>query len=56
LILVIDGDEIIYLRSAKHFGKAYPSIDEKEKLTNIEQKHWDNLVELAMRDYIKRMK
>ena len=56
LILVIDGDEIIYLRSAQHFGKAYPSIDEKEKRTNIEQKHWDNIVALAMRDYIKGMK
>ena len=56
LICIIDNDEIIYLRSVQSFSDTYDSYDKKEKRTNIEQKHWDNLVELAMRDYIKRMK
>jgi hypothetical protein len=53
LILIIDGDEIIYLRSAKYFGDEIHTSDPKEKYSAIEQKHWDKLVELVMRDYIK---
>jgi hypothetical protein len=56
MIYVVKGDEIIYLKSAKYFGETYHSNNPKETRTNLEQEHWDKLVELVMRDYIKRLK
>jgi hypothetical protein len=56
LVVIIDGEEIIYLSSGKHFGKEYEALDVKDTRTYIKQEHWDKLVELVMRDYIKRMK
>jgi len=56
LIVMLDGDKVVYLSSAQHFGETYESIDIKDKRNNIEQEHWDKLVEKAMENYIKRLK
>jgi len=56
MIYVIKGEEVLYLRSGTYFGKSYLSYDPKDTRTNLEQEHWDKLVELVMRDYINRLK
>ena len=57
VVYIVKNDEIIYLKSAR-FGPvssetATPDEDPPKKLT---QENWDKLVELVMRDYIKRLK
>lgn len=54
MIVILDGEEIIYLSSGKHFGKSYDSWNEKDPNTNMNQTHWDKLVAMVMRDYLKR--
>jgi hypothetical protein len=56
IVFLLDGDNIIYARSAIHFGKGH-HVNEKEDIDKvISQDHWDKLVELVMKDYIKRLK
>jgi hypothetical protein len=56
LIYVIRGEEILYLRTAQFFGPTYHSYDERETRTDLEQEHWDRLVELVFRDMKVRMR
>jgi hypothetical protein len=56
MISIMKGDEIMYLSSAIYLGETYHTADINDRRTKVEQKHWDKLVELVMRDYIKRLK
>jgi len=56
-IYIIKNNEIIYLKSARYGPvSSETATPEEEPPLKLKQKHWDNLVALAMRDYIKRMK
>jgi hypothetical protein len=55
-IFVVRGEEVLYLSSAKYFGPTYHSHDPRDPHTNLEQEHWDRLVELVMRDLKLRMR
>jgi hypothetical protein len=56
VIVILDGEEIIYLSSGKYFGKSYDSWNEKDPNANMTQMHWDKLVAMVMKDYLKRVK
>jgi hypothetical protein len=67
VVYLFENSELIYLRMFNFSGKpidiytdengrAFDLISENPVVNTIEQKHWDKLVELVMRDYIKRMK
>jgi hypothetical protein len=64
VIYLFDNDELIYLRMYNFSGKVINVYEDehgnildedtdKPVKSTIEQKHWDKLVELVMRDYIK---
>jgi hypothetical protein len=56
-IYLIKDDEIIYLKSARYGSVSSETASpDEEPPKKLEQQHWDKLVELVMRDYIKRMK
>ncbi len=55
VVLVLKNDQIIYRRSFRYpFGHHVES--RSDPYPPIEQIHWDNLVRLAMEDYINRLK
>lgn len=55
-IFILDGEEIIYLRSGAYFSESYRAYNKGNTRTNLTQEHWDNLVELVLRDYVKRLR
>jgi hypothetical protein len=57
VIYLIKDSEIIYLKSARYGPISSETVTYDEKPPKqLEQEHWDKLVELVMRDYIKRLK
>jgi hypothetical protein len=56
LISIIKETDIVYQRLIQFSAKSIDLSMPNHPITTIEQKHWDKLVELVMRDYIKRMK
>ena len=56
IIFILKDKEIIYISNSVHVAKSYHTSSKDNMLSTRKQEHWDNLVELAMRDYIKRMK
>jgi hypothetical protein len=55
-IFLFKEKQIIYFKSMHYFGEGTMVSDSNETVSNITQENWDKLVELVMRDYIKRMK
>jgi hypothetical protein len=54
-IYILNDKEIIYFRSGKHVViSSHQDFEEEPKRQT--QENWDKLVEMVMRDYIKRMK
>ena len=53
LIYLVRGEEIIYFKSM-FYGESKES--HLSILNHVHQENWDKLVELVMRDYIKRLK
>jgi hypothetical protein len=57
IIYFIKDNEIIYLKSAWYGPvSSETALPDEAPPKKLEQEHWDKLVELVMRDYIKRMK
>ena len=55
-IYVLDGDDIVFLRAGAYFGETYYTYNKGDTRTNLTQEHWDDLVELVMRDYVARLR
>jgi hypothetical protein len=60
-VFVVDEDEIVYSRHIRYKSDQVWADTEEEilavpPLAAVRQEHWDELVRLAMKDYIKRMK
>ncbi len=54
-IMVVQNDEITY-RKAYEYSIGQHVEEKTDPYPKIEQIHWDNLVRLAMEDYLERMK
>lgn len=55
IIMILKNNQIVYRRSFQYsFGKHVE--DRSDPYHPIEQIHWDNIVRLAMEDYMERMK
>jgi hypothetical protein len=60
-VFVVDQNEIVYSRHIRYKSDQVWADTEEEilavpPLAAVRQEHWDELVMLAMKDYIKRMK
>ena len=55
LVLVVQDNEIVYMRAGHYFGDTYYTGNKQNPTLFLEQKHWDRLVKLVMKDYIKRL-
>jgi len=61
IVVVIEKDEIIYSRHIRYksdqvWADTKSEIEAMPPLAAVKQEHWDELVRLAMEDYIKRLK
>ena len=55
LILIIQDNEIAYLRAGMYIGDSYWVGNKQNPTILLEQKHWDKLIKRIMKDYIDRL-
>ena len=61
IVFIVKGEEIIYSRQIRYksdqvWADTKSEIEAIPPLAAVKQEHWDELVRLAMEDYIKRLK